>query len=72
MQTLSVTYIKCPFCTAKNHCADCSREMTELLRGKRGIRDAQIDLQTKTARIDHSLDEDELEDLLDAMGLLLG
>ena len=72
MQTRNVTYIKCPFCTAKNHCADCSREMTELLRGKAGIRDAQIDLQTKTAQIDHNLDMDDLEDVLDAMGLLLG
>ena len=71
-ETLTVTYTNCGFCTAKNHCASCGRELSEALAGKPGITSAKINLPEHTAEIDHSLDRDDLEDLLDGMGLLLG
>lgn len=70
-QTLTVTYINCGFCTAKNHCTSCSRELTEALLGKPGIEAALVNVPERTLRLTHTLDSDALEDLLDAMGLCL-
>lgn len=71
-EIVAVTYTKCPFCTAKNHCQSCSEELSEALRQKSGIRSACVNIPDKTAELEHSLDPDTLEDLLDAMGLLVG
>ena len=43
---LPVTYVKCAFCTAKNHCAACGGELTGDLRAKTGVEDAAVDLLT--------------------------
>lgn len=71
-ETLRITYVKCQFCTAKNHCAACSAELGEALAQKQGIRAAQVNVPDHTVRLVHSLDPDGLEDTLDAMGLLVG
>ena len=71
-ETLTVTYTNCGFCTAKNHCASCSAALSEALAEKPGIVSAKINLPEHTAEIVHSLDRDDLEDLLDGMGLLAG
>ena len=57
-ETLTVTYMNCGFCTARNHCAACGEELA---------RDPDHSLE-----ITHSLYRDSLEDLLDGMGLLVG
>lgn len=71
-ETIPVTYVKCQFCTAKNHCAACGAELGEALAAKKGVRSAVVNIPDHTARLDHDLDGDELEDMLDAMGLLVG
>ena len=71
-ETLPITYIKCDFCTAKNHCSACGAELSEALERRPGISRAQVNVSEHTLLIDHSLDEDSLEDLLDGMGLLIG
>lgn len=71
-EIVAVTYMKCPFCTAKNHCDSCSAELSAALEQKSGIRSACVNIPDKTAKLEHSLDPDGLEDLLDAMGLLVG
>ncbi len=71
-ETLRITYMKCQFCTAKNHCAACSAELGAALAQKPGIRAALVNVPDCTVRLRHSLAPDALEDTLDAMGLLVG
>lgn len=72
METLDITYINCDFCTAKNHCAACGAELSEALERKPGIARARVNIPDRSLLVDHSLDGDALEDLLDGMGLLVG
>lgn len=72
MDTVSVIYMKCQFCTAKNHCESCSEELAAALAGKPGVQSARVNIPDKKVFLEHSLDPDDLEDTLDEMGLLLG
>lgn len=69
-ETISVSYVKCGFCTAKNHCAACGGELAATLLRKPGISGADVDLLQHSLQVDYSVDRAELEDLLDGMGLL--
>ena len=71
-ETLPVLYINCSSCAARNHCAACGQELGASLTAKPGITAASVDIPNKTVTVTHTLDPDALEDLLDAMGLLLG
>ena len=65
-----VTYVKCAFCTAKNHCAACGGELTGDLKARTGVADAAVDLLTHTVRIRTGLAQTDIEDLLEGMGLM--
>lgn len=67
---LPVTYVKCAFCTAKNHCAACSAELTRDLKAKAGVADAAVDLPAHTVRVRSGLGQTDIEDLLEGMGLM--
>ena len=67
---LKLTYTKCGFCTARNHCQACGEELSEALSARPGIREVQIDTKAHTAHITHDMDSDELLDLLEGMGLM--
>lgn len=69
-EAVSVSYVKCGFCTAKNRCAACGAELTAELVKKPGISSAAVDLLQHSLQVDYSIDREELEDLLDGMGLL--
>lgn len=71
-QTMTITYLNCGFCTAKNHCAACGADLSAALLHRPGISEAALNIPERTLRITHSLDADSLEDLLDGMGLLAG
>ncbi|MDE7261269.1 MAG: heavy-metal-associated domain-containing protein [Oscillospiraceae bacterium] len=71
-ETLKISYLNCDFCTAKNHCAACGGELAESLVRRPGIESAEVNIPDRTLRVRHSLGADELEDLLDGMGLLMG
>lgn len=71
-ETLSIIYINCSSCAARNHCAACGQELGEALSAKPGITAAAVDIPNKAVTVTHTLDPDTLEDILDAMGLLLG
>lgn len=71
-ETLPVLYINCSSCAARNHCAACGQELGEALSTKPGITAASVDIPNRTVTVTHTLDPDALEDILDAMGLLLG
>ena len=71
-EILKISYLNCDFCTAKNHCAACGGELADSLARKPGIEAAELNIPDRTLRIRHSLAPDDLEDLLDGMGLLVG
>lgn len=71
IEILTVTRTKCSFCTAKNHCAACGEELSAALAEKPGILAAELDIPKKTLRLEHNMDRDALEDLLDGMGLII-
>lgn len=70
-ETLSILYISCSSCAARNHCAACGGELSAALTAKPGILSAQVDIPNRRVTVAHTLDQDALEDTLDAMGLLL-
>ena len=67
---LPVAYVKCAFCTAKNHCAACSGELTRDLEAKPGVEAAAVNLPEHTARVRTGLARTDIEDLLEGMGLM--
>ena len=72
MDTISIIYMKCQFCSAKINCERCSDELAERLAGKPGIRSVQVNVPDKKVYLEHDLDPDDVEDLLDELGLLMG
>ena len=78
-ETLTITYMKCSFCTAKNHCSACgvqalyglTAQLSAALEEKPGVLSAQLNIPDNSLCIGHALDRDALEDLLDGMGLLV-
>ena len=71
-ETLKIAYMNCDFCTAKNHCNSCGAELAQSLLQRPGIQAAELNIPDRTLRVTHTLDPDDLEDLLDGMGLLVG
>ena len=69
-ETLTITHTKCSFCTAKNHCASCGKELSEALMEKPGVVSARVDIPKKTLSVEYTADRGALEDLLDGMGLI--
>lgn len=67
---IPVTYVKCAFCTAKNHCAACGEELSGTLGGRSGVERAAVNLLEHTARIETELERADIEDLLEGMGLM--
>lgn len=67
---IPVTYVKCAFCTAKNHCAACGGELSEALAAREGVDSAAVDLLAHTARITSPMEREDIEDLLEGMGLM--
>lgn len=47
------------------------RELSAALTEKPGILAAELDIPKKTLRLEHNMDRDALEDLLDGMGLII-
>ena len=71
-ETLTISYMNCDFCTAKNHCASCGADLAQSLLQKPGIEAAEMNIPDRTLRVTHTLDPDDLEDMLDGMGVLMG
>ena len=71
-ETLKISYMNCGFCSAKNHCASCGAELVQSLLQRSGIEAAEMNIPDHTLQVTHTLDAEDLEDLLDGMGLLVG
>jgi len=63
----AITYLKCQSCTAKIHCEACAREIQERLF-KEAV-NAAIDIPNRIARIETRMDEDDLLDLMEEIGV---
>jgi hypothetical protein len=63
----TITYLKCQSCTAKIHCDACADEIRERLLGE-GVK-AVIDIPNRSAAIETAMDEDDLLDLLEEIGV---
>ena len=63
------TYLTCQSCTARIHCEQCGEELRQRLLGRPGISDAQADIPNKRISIDSSMEEMDLLDLLEDMGI---
>ena len=70
-ETLTISYMNCGFCTAKNHCKSCGAELAQSLLQRPGIEAAEMNIPDHTLQVTHTLDADDLEDLLDGMGVLV-
>ena len=69
--TYDFTYLSCQSCTAKIHCDDCAAQIYERLI--RDVAAAEIDIAAKRIAIDAgSMDEDDLLDLLEDIGVFAG
>ena len=63
----TISYLKCQSCTAKIHCEACAQEIQERLL-KEGVKSA-VDIPNRSARIETAMDEDDLLDLLEEIGV---
>lgn len=70
-ETLAVTYTKCAFCTAKNHCESCGAEIAAALLERDDITEAKVNIPDHSAVIVHTMDPDDLVDLLEGMGMFV-
>ena len=71
-QTFSVTYARCGFCAAKNHCAACAGELSAALSACEGVAAARVELPAGRAVVDHDLSPGDVEEVLPGGGVLRG
>ena len=68
----SFTYLPCQTCTAKIHCEQCQDTIAAALGKLPGVQSAQVNIPEKTLAITGvGIDEDAVEDALDAIGVFL-
>lgn len=67
-----ISYLACQSCTAKIHCDACSATLRERLLGRPGVAAAEVDVSKRSLLISTSMDEDDLLDLLEDIGIFAG
>ena len=68
----SFTYLPCQACSAKIHCDQCRETIAAALLRLDGVESAQVSIPEKTMRITgDGIDEDAVEDAMDAIGVFL-
>lgn len=64
-----VSYMACQTCTSKIHCEKCEKEIEESMLKLDGVNEATIKIIEKRMVIDAEVDEDDLIDALEALGV---
>lgn len=64
--------MQCAFCSAKTRCEACGQALDAALMKKDGIHTAVVNVPDKSVRLEHDLDIDDLEEILEDVGLFLG
>ena len=61
--TLDYSYLPCPFCVGKNHCAQCGEDIRQSLLKLEGVRRVEMDVPARKLTLE--ADEDRLDDIID-------
>ena len=69
--TYSVFYNPCQTCTAKIHCDDCDSGIVSALMARGDIDSVSINIRRKELAVTTQMDEDDLVDRLEALGLFV-
>ena len=69
--TYSVFYNPCQTCTAKIHCDDCDSGIVSALLARGDIESVSINIRRKELAVSTLMDEDDLIDRLEALGLFV-
>ena len=70
--TYSFDYLPCQACSAKIHCEQCQDTIAAALHRLRGVQSAQVSIPEKALHVTgDGIDEDAIEDALDAIGVFL-
>lgn len=68
----SIIHLACAQCTKKNHCEQCNQELAESVRRIAGVTGAEAFIRDERLNVEcENLTEDDLIDLLEAIGLLI-
>ncbi len=67
--TMKITYIACQTCHAKVNCGECEKRLEEALMRLQGVRGASIQMAQKQVMVDADMDEDDLLDCLEEIGI---
>ena len=66
---LSISYIACQTCHARIHCDECEKRLEEALMRIQGVRGASIQMARKQILADADMNEDDLLDCLEEIGI---
>ena len=67
------SFVNCQSCSAKIHCEDCGTNLEERIAKTPGVERVSIDIQNKRIHLStNGLDEDELLDFLEEVGIFAG
>ena len=68
-----IGYVSCGSCTERTHCEECARRLEEIVKGFGGVRSVTINMpaKTMTAEAEDTLDEDDLIDAMEGIGLFV-
>lgn len=69
--TYSVFYNPCQTCTAKIHCDDCDSGIVSALTARGDIDSVNINIRRKELSVTTQMDEDDLIDRLEGLGLFV-
>ena len=68
---LSFVYLACQTCQAKIHCDECEEKLISALQQKDGIDTVTLSMKTKQCSVEGSADLDDVEIILEDLGLFL-
>lgn len=67
---ISFAYLPCQTCNAKIHCDQCAETAAQSLLKLVGVTLAEVDMKNKVARVDCTMDLDDLEAAMEDIGML--
>ena len=69
--TANFTYLDCQKCNERTHCDDCEARLTEVLLRITGIQSADIQMARKHLSVNTEMDADEMEEILENLGIFV-
>lgn len=66
---MRISYYRCQTCKEQVHCAGCEKLLVKQLSEEQGIENVQVNMTAKTLSLDTAIDSDELEEILEDVGI---